>query len=254
MSRTYLDIAGRRGITPEAARSLVRTNNTVIAALAVARGEADAMISGLEGRFMSRLRHIKDIIGLAPGVCDLAAMTLIITNKGAFFLSDTHVKHDPTAEEIADMTVLAASHVHRFGIDPKIALLSHSDFGAADTPSSLKMRKALKLIRERAPHLECDGEMEADTALVPLIRERVLPSSTLKDMANVLIFPNLDAANISYQFAKVMADALPVGPILIGTAKPAHILTGSVTARGVVNMTAVAVVEAQESAADAAGK
>jgi malate dehydrogenase (oxaloacetate-decarboxylating)(NADP+) len=252
--QTYLDIAGRRGITPEAARALVRTNNTVIAALAVARGEADAMISGLEGRFMSRLRHIKDIIGLAPGVCDLAAMTLIITNKGAFFLSDTHVKHDPTAEEIADMTVLAADHVQRFGIDPKIALLSHSDFGAADTPSSLKMRKALKLIRERAPHLECDGEMEADTALVPMIRERVLPSSTLKEMANVLIFPNLDAANISYQFAKVMADALPVGPILIGTAKPAHILTGSVTARGVVNMTAVAVVEAQESAAAAAGK
>ena len=247
--QTYLDIAGRRGITPDAARALVRTNNTVIAALAVARGEADAMISGLEGRFMSRLRHIKDIIGLAPGVCDLAAMTLIITNKGAFFLGDTHVKHDPTAEEIADMTVLAASHVQRFGLEPKIALLSHSDFGAADTPSSLKMRKALKLIRERAPNLECDGEMEADTALVPMIRERVLPSSTLKDVANVLIFPNLDAANISYQFAKVMADALPVGPILMGTAKPAHILTGSVTARGVVNMTAVAVVEAQERAA-----
>ncbi|WP_353186800.1 NADP-dependent malic enzyme [Bosea sp. (in: a-proteobacteria)] len=252
--QTYLDIAGRRGITPEAARALVRTNNTVIAALAVARGEADAMITGLEGRFMSRLRHVKDIIGLAPGVCDLAAMTLVITNKGAFFLTDTHVKHDPTAEEIADMTVLAAGHVERFGIEPKIALLSHSDFGAADTPSALKMRRALALIRERAPHLECDGEMEAGTALVPLIRERVLPSSSLKGMANVLIFPNLDAANVAYQFAKVLADALPVGPILIGTNKPAHILTGSVTARGVVNMTALAVVEAQERAALAAGK
>ena len=171
------------------------------------------MISGLEGRFMSRLRHVKDIIGLAPGVCALAAMTLIITNKGAFILSDTHVQDDPTADEIADMTALAASHVQRFGLEPKIALLSHSDFGAADTPTALKMRKALKLIRERAPHLECDGEMEADTALVPLIRERVLPSSTLKGMANVLIFPNLDAANISYQFAKVLADALPVGPL-----------------------------------------
>jgi malate dehydrogenase (oxaloacetate-decarboxylating)(NADP+) len=250
---TYLDIAGRRGITPEAARSLVRTNNTVIAALAVARGEADAMITGLEGRFMSRLRHIKDIIGLAPGVCDISAMTLIITNKGAFFLADTHVKHDPSAEEIADMTVLAASHVTRFGIEPKIALLSHSDFGAADTPSALKMRKALGLIRERAPQLECDGEMEADTALVAMVRERVLPSSRLKGVANVLIFPNLDAANIAYQFAKVLADALPVGPILIGAAKPVHILTGSVTARGVVNMTAVAVVEAQERAAAAAG-
>jgi malate dehydrogenase (oxaloacetate-decarboxylating)(NADP+) len=250
--QTYLDIAGRRGITPEAARALVRTNNTVIAALALARGEADAMISGLEGRYLSRLRHVKDIIGLQPGVGDISALTLIITNKGAFFLADTHVKADPTAEEIADMTVLAASHVTRFGIEPKIALLSHSDFGASDTPSALKMRKALALIRERAPELECDGEMEADTALVPLIRERVLPSSRLKDVANVLIFPNLDAANIAYQFAKVLGDALPVGPILIGAAKPAHILTGSVTARGVVNMTALAVVEAQERAAKGA--
>ena len=250
--QTYLDIAGRRGITPDAARNLVRTNNTVIGALAVMRGEADTMITGLEGRYMSRLRHIKDIIGLAPGVCDISAMTLIITGKGAFFLADTHIKTDPTAEEIADMTVLAAGHVARFGIEPKIALLSHSDFGAADTPSSLKMRKALKLIRERAPELECDGEMEADTALLPMVRERVLPSSTLKDVANLLIFPNLDAANIAYQFAKVLADALPIGPILIGAAKPVHILTGSVTARGVVNMTALAVVEAQERQAAAA--
>jgi malate dehydrogenase (oxaloacetate-decarboxylating)(NADP+) len=247
--QTYLDIAGRRGITPEAARSLVRTNNTVIAALAVARGEADAMITGLEGRFLSRLRHIRDIIGLEPGVCDIAAMTLVITSKGAFFLADTHVKYDPTAEEIADMTILAAGHVERFGIAPKIALLSHSDFGAADTPSSIKMRKAVKLIQERAPELECDGEMEADTALVAAIRDRVLPSSRLKGVANVLIFPNLDAANIAYQFAKVLADALPVGPILIGAAKPVHILTGNVTARGVVNMTAVAVAEAQGRAA-----
>ena len=249
--QTYLDIAGRRGITPDAARALVRTNNTVIGALAVMRGEADTMITGLEGRYMSRLRHIKDIIGLAPGVCDISAMTLIITSKGAFFLADTHIKTDPSAEEIADMTVLAAGHVARFGIEPKIALLSHSDFGAADTPSSLKMRKALKLIRERAPELECDGEMEADTALLPMVRERVLPSSTLKDVANLLIFPNLDAANIAYQFAKVLADALPIGPILIGAAKPVHILTGSVTARGVVNMTALAVVEAQERQAAA---
>ncbi|MEN5082500.1 NADP-dependent malic enzyme [Bosea sp. TWI1241] len=249
--QTYLDIAGRRGITPDAARVLVRTNNTVIAALAVMRGEADAMITGLEGRFLSRLRHIRDIIGLEPGVSDIAAMTLIITSEGAFFLADTHVRYDPTAEEIADTTLLAASHVERFGITPKIALLSHSDFGAADTPSALKMRKALKLIRERAPDLECDGEMEASTALVASMRDRVLPSSRLKGIANVLIFPNLDAANIGYQFARVLSDALPVGPILMGTAKPVHILTSSVTARGVVNMTAVAVAEAQGKAASA---
>ncbi len=246
--QSYLDIAGRRGVTPDAARSLVRTNNTVIAALAVARGEADAMITGLEGRFMSRLRHIRDIIGTAPGVRDLSAMTLIVTNKGAYFLTDTHLKADPTAEELADATLLAAEHVARFGMKPKVALLSHSDFGASDTPSSLKMRKATALINERAPTLECDGEMEADTAFSAMIRERVLPSSKLKGEANLLVFPNLDAANIAYQFAKMLSDALPVGPILLGAAKPAHILTGSATSRGVVNMTAVAVVEAQDLA------
>jgi malate dehydrogenase (oxaloacetate-decarboxylating)(NADP+) len=246
--QSYLDIAGRRGITPDAARNLVRTNTTVIAALAVARGEADAMICGLEGRYMSRLRHIRDIIGVTPGVRELSAMTLVITGKGAFFLTDTHVRTDPDAEELADIAIFASEHVARFGITPRVALLSHSDFGAADTPSALKMRKATALITQRAPELECDGEMEADTALSALVRERVLPSSRLKGEANLLVFPNLDAANIAYQFAKILSDALPVGPILIGAAKPAHILTGSATARGVVNMTAVAVVEAQDRA------
>ena len=249
--QSYLDIAGRRGITPDAARNLVRTNTTVIAALAVARGEADAMICGLEGRFMSRLRHIRDIIGVMPGVRDLSAMSLVITPKGPFFLADTHVRNDPSAEEIADMTILSAQHVARFGISPKVALVSHSDFGAADTPSALKMRRATQLILERAPDLECDGEMEADTALSAIVRDRVLPSSRLTGEANLLVFPNLDAANIAYQFAKILADALPVGPILIGAAKPAHILTGNTTARGVVNMTAVAVAEAQELAGKA---
>jgi malate dehydrogenase (oxaloacetate-decarboxylating)(NADP+) len=247
--QSYLELSGRRGITPDAAKSLVRNSPTVIASLALARGDADAMICGFEGRFMSRLRHIRDIVGLAPGVRDLSAMSLVITAKGAYFLSDTHVRVDPSAEEIADMTILCADHVARFGITPKVALLSHSDFGASDTPSSLKMRKAAAIIHERAPDLECDGEMEADTAFSAEIRERVLPSSRLTGEANVLVFPNLDAANIAYQFAKMLGDALPVGPILMGTAKPAHILTGATTARGVVNMTAVAVVEAQDQAA-----
>jgi malate dehydrogenase (oxaloacetate-decarboxylating)(NADP+) len=250
--QTYLETSGRRGITPDAAKSLVRNNPTVIAALALARGDVDAMICGFEGRFMSRLRHIRDIIGLSPGVRDLSAMSLVITSKGAYFLSDTHVRVDPSAEEIADMTILCAEHVARFGLTPKVALLSHSDFGASDTPSSLKMRKAAAIIHERAPDLECDGEMEADTAFSAEIRERVLPTSRLKGEANVMVFPNLDAANIAYQFAKMLADALPVGPILMGTAKPAHILTGATTARGVVNMTAVAVVEAQGQTSQAA--
>ncbi|MDF3061658.1 MAG: NADP-dependent malic enzyme [Microvirga sp.] len=245
---TYCEAAGRRGITPDAARTLVRTNTTVIGALAVRRGDADALICGLEGRFQSRLRHIRDIIGLAPGAREFAALSLVITSKGAYFLADTHVRPDPTAEEIADMAIACASHVARFGISPKIALLSHSDFGSADTPSARKMREALEIIREAAPGLEVDGEMAADTALSQMIRDRVMPMSALKGEANVLILPNLDAANIAFQFAKVLADALPVGPILIGPAKPAHILTPSVTARGIVNITAVAVVEAQAAA------
>jgi malate dehydrogenase (oxaloacetate-decarboxylating)(NADP+) len=242
---TYLEVAGRKGITPDAARTLVRTNSTVIAALAVKRGDADALICGLEGRFQSRLKHIQDIIGLSPGARGYAAMSLMITNKGAYFLADTHVRPDPNAEEIAEMAVACAEHVRRFGIVPRIALVCHSDFGSSETRSAQKMRHAVDLIRSRAPELEVDGEMQADTALSQMIRERVLPSSTLKGEANVLIMPNLDAANVAYQFTKVLADALPVGPILIGPAKPAHILTPSVTARGVVNMTAIAVVEAQ---------
>ena len=243
--QTYLDIAGRRGITPDAARTLVRTNTTIIGAIAVRRGEADALICGLEGRFETRLRIIRDIIGLLPGVTQCAAMSLIVTKKGAYFLADTHVRQDPSAEEIAELAVACAGHVTRFGITPKIALLSHSDFGQSDTPSAMKMRAALGLIHERAPDLQVDGEMQADSALSEIVRDRVLPGSRLKGAANVLIFPNLDAANIAYQFAKVLADALPVGPLLIGPAKPAHILTPSVTARGIVNVTTAAVVEAQ---------
>jgi malate dehydrogenase (oxaloacetate-decarboxylating)(NADP+) len=245
---SYCDAAGRKGITPDAARTLVRTNPTVIGALALRRGDADALVCGLEGRFRSNLRHIRDIIGLAPGAQEFAALSLVITSKGAYFLADTHVRPDPTAEEIADMAVACADHVERFGIEPKIALVSHADFGAADTASAHKMRAALALIAERAPELEVDGEMAADTALSQTLRDRVLPTSRLKGEANILIMPNLDAANIAFQFAKVLADALPIGPILIGPAKPAHILSPSVTARGIVNITAVAVVEAQAGA------
>jgi malate dehydrogenase (oxaloacetate-decarboxylating)(NADP+) len=242
---TYLEVAGRRGITPDAARTLVRTNTTVIGALAVRRGDADALICGLEGRFQSRLRHIRDIIGLAPGVRDFSALSLMITNKGAYFLADTHVRQNPSAEEIAEMAIACASLVERFGITPKIALVSHSDYGSLDISSALKMREALQLLLERAPGLEVDGEMQADTALSQIIRDKVLPGSRFEGEANVLIMPNLDAANIAYQLTKVLADALPVGPILIGPAKPAHVVTPSITARGIVNITAVAVVEAQ---------
>ena len=241
---TYLDAAGRKGITPDAARTLVRTNTTVIAALAVKRGDADAMICGLEGRFRSNIRHIDSILGLAPGAKRMAAVSLLITSKGNYFLADTHVNENPTAEEIADIAFACATHVRRFGIEPKIALLSHSDFGSMETKSPAKMREALALVQARDPDFEIDGEMAADTALSQLIRDRVNPESRLKGEANVLIMPTLDAANIAFQLVKMVADALPVGPILLGPAKPAHILTPSVTARGIVNVTALAVVEA----------
>jgi malate dehydrogenase (oxaloacetate-decarboxylating)(NADP+) len=245
---SYVEIAGRRGVTPDAARTLVRTSTTVIAALALRRGEADAMICGLEGRFRAKLRHIRDIIGLAPGMRELAAMSLMITSRGVTFLTDTHVQAEPSAEAIADTVMMCAAHVQRFGIRPKVALVAHSDFGDFDTPASVKMRTALGLIRARAPELEIDGEMQADTALIEAVRQRKLPSSSLKGEANLLVMPDLTSANVAYQVLKVFGDALPVGPILLGTAMPAHILTGSVTSRGVVNMTAIAVAEAATAA------
>jgi malate dehydrogenase (oxaloacetate-decarboxylating)(NADP+) len=242
---TYVEAAGRSGITPDNARLLVRTNATIIAAIALKRGEADAMICGLVGGFHRRLRSIREIIGLAPGTDNFSAMSMLITKKGPLFITDTQVQHDPSARDIAEMARLSAMHVRRFGIIPKVALVSHSDFGSDDAPSARKMREALAILNTTAPDLEVDGEMQADTALSQSVRDRVLPGSKLKGEANILIMPNIEAANIAYQLTKVMADALPVGPILIGAAYPAHILTPTVTTRGIINMTALAVAEAQ---------
>ena len=241
---TYLKVAERKGVTPDVARTVVRTSPSVIGALALHRGEVDALICGLEGRFASRLKHIRDIVGLAPGVKDFSALSLVIASAGTYFLADTHVRYDPSAEEIADIAIACADHVRRFGVEPKIALISHSDFGSADTPSAMKMREALRLLQDRAPDLEVDGEMQADTALSLAARQRVIPHSRIQGPANVLIFPNLDAGSTALQLTRVIADALPVGPILVGAAKPAHVLTPTVTARGIVNMTAIAAVEA----------
>jgi len=246
--QSYIDIAGRHGVTPDAARTVVRTNATVIAALAVSRGEADAMLCGVEGRYMSHLRHVREIIGFCQGVSDFAALALLITSKGSYFIADTQVRPNPSAEELAEMASLAASHVQRFTIKPKIAFVSHSDFGSYDTESSRKMRRATMLFKHNHPEIEADGEMQGDTALSETVRKLVLPHSQLDGEANILIMPNLDTANVAYSMIKALADALPVGPILIGTSRPAHILTPTVTARGVLNMTAVAVVEAQERA------
>ena len=246
--QTYIDVAGRRGVTPEAARTVVRTNATVIAALAVVRGEADAMICGVEGRYMSHLRHVREIVGFLPGIKDFAALAMMITSKGTYFIADTQVRPNPSAEELAEVASLAAIHVQRFNMKPRVAFVSHSDFGSYDTDSSRKMRHATALLKEKHPEIEADGEMQGDTALSSTARKLVLPHSKLEGDANILIMPNLDTANVAYQMIKTLADALPVGPILIGPARPAHILTPGVTARGVLNMTAVAAVEAQERA------
>ncbi len=252
--RGYVDLlvgrTGRRGVAPEAARTLVRTNTTVIAALAMLRNEADAMICGLEGRFERHLRNVGLIIGKRSGVRDLSALLMLIARRGVGFFTDTYVTIDPSAEEIAEMAIRAAEEIRRFGIAPKAALLSHSNFGSRDSESAKKMRLAASILRERAPEPEADGEMHGDSALSAALRERVFPGSVLEDEANLLVFPDLDAANITLTTVKTMTDALHVGPILLGTARPAHILTPSVTSRGVANMTALAVVEASQ--ADAA--
>ena len=250
---TYVERAGRKGVTLDAARTIMRTSNSAIAAVALARGDVDAMICGVEGRFNTHLRHIRQVIGQKPGADGLAALSLLITSKGPLFIADTHVTARPNAEEIADMTIMAAEHVKRFGLEPKVALVCHSDFGTYDDEDAESLRAALDLIWQRAPGLEVDGEMHADTALLPELRDRVMPHSKLTGVANVLILPNMAAANTAFQVIKVLSDALPVGPILVGPKQPAHILTPSVTARGVVNMTAIAVVEAQESARTIAG-
>ncbi|WP_445082852.1 NADP-dependent malic enzyme [Chelativorans sp. YIM 93263] len=249
--RAYVDllirIAGRRGVTTEVARTLVRTNTTVIAALAMMRDEADAMICGLEGRFERHLRYVETIIGRREDVRDLSALSLLITQQNVMFFTDTYVTLDPTAAEIAKMTVLAAEEIRRFGIDPKAALLSHSDFGSRDSHSALKMREALSILHSEHPEISVDGEMHGDSALSETLRQRVFPHSALSGEANLLVFPNLDAANITLTTVKAMTDALHVGPILLGAARPAHILTPSVTSRGVVNMTALAAVEVLQS-------
>ncbi len=241
----YHRLMERKGVSPDFARALVRTRTSVIAALMVRRGEADALLCGAIGQFHRHLKHIVDILGLVPGAHAPAALSALILAKGTYFLCDTHVVDEPTAEQLAEMTLRAADAVRQFGIEPKIALLSHSNFGSADTASARKMRQAFALLRERAPLLEIEGEMHADAALSEEIRQRTFPHSLLKGTANLLILPTLDAANIALSALTVLADGQPVGPILLGIDAAAHIVAPSVTVRGLVNMTAVAVCHAQ---------
>ena len=241
----YHRLTERRGVTTDEARTILRTNATAIGCIAVQRGDADALICGVEGRYQRHLRQVEMTIGLAPGARDFSALSLLITGRGALFIADTQVSSDPEAEEIVEMARLGAEAVRRFGIEPKIALLSHSNFGSHDDVNAVKMQQALKLLHRRHPELEAEGEMHADAALSEDIRARIFPNSRLSGAANLLIMPSLDAANISFNLLKIAGDGLPVGPLLLGAAAPVMILTPSVTARGVVNASAVAAVDAQ---------
>jgi malate dehydrogenase (oxaloacetate-decarboxylating)(NADP+) len=249
--RLYHALMERNGVDPDFARGLVRTRNSVVAALMLRQGEVDAMLCGAIGQYHRHLRHLVDIVGLTPGAHTPAALSAMITPKGTYFLCDTFVADEPSAEAIAETTLRAAEVVRLFGVEPKVALLSHSSFGSSEAPSAQRMRQALALVRERAPALEVEGEMRADAALSPEIRRRLFPNSRLAGAANLLVMPNLDAANIAYSMLTVLADGLSVGPILLGLSRPAHILTPSVTVRGLLNMTAVAVHHAQMAAARA---
>ena len=241
----YHAIMERKGITPVLAKRVLRTNTTVIGALMVHRGEADSLICGTVGQYTNHLKHIIDIIGLKPGVETPAAMNGLLNARGTYFFTDTHINPDPSIAQISEMTMLAAEEVKRFGIKPKVALLSHSNFGTGDHPAAIKMRSAYQDIRRRDPELEIEGEMHADAALSEKIRKAVMPNSSLEGEANLFIMPNVEAANIAYNMTKVFSEGINIGPILLGVAQPVHIITPFVSSRGIVNVTSVATVGSQ---------
>jgi len=245
----YHALTERRGVSPAAAKNLLRSRPTLIAALMVERGEADALICGLVGRYHKKLGYLRSVFGLDPGVQCTSAMTGVINEKGAWFFLDTHVQVDPTAEQIAEATMQASYRLKLFGIEPKVALLSHSNYGSHDNPSAAKMRKVWQILKARMPKLEMDGEMQADTAWDEALRQRMFPNTTLSGRANLYVLPNLDSANITYNMVRVMTDGVAIGPILMGLDRSAHILTPASSARRVVNMTAIAAVDAQIRAA-----
>ena len=248
---TYHKLMERRGITPVAAKAVVRTNPVVIGALMVRKHDADAVICGTVGEFQNHMNDIVDILELKPGVETAAALNILILSKGTFFICDTHVNPDPSIAQISEMTVMAAEEVSRFGIEPRVALLSNSNFGSHNHQTAYKMRAAYQDLRQRAPDLEIDGEMQADAALSEKVRHDIMPDSTLKDQANLMIMPNVDSANIAFNMLKVLGDAISIGPLLLGVSKPATILTPSTTSRGIVNATAIASVNAQVWEAEA---
>jgi malate dehydrogenase (oxaloacetate-decarboxylating)(NADP+) len=246
----YHELRGRDGVTPDMAKAALRRSNTLIGTMLMHMGDADAMLCGAVGRFEHHLDHVRDVIGMAPGATILATVNALMLDKFTLFITDTYVNDDPTAEQLAEITLLAAEEVRRFGLQPKVAMLSHSMFGSSSRPSALKMRAAHDLVAAAAPDLELEGEMQGDAALSEEVRRIFLPGSGLVGSANLLVMPNLDAANIAFNLLKITGgQGVTVGPILLGTAKPVHILNPAATSRRIVNMTAVAVMGASASAA-----
>ena len=243
----YLDRMERKGVSPLAARDIVRTRRTVIGAIMIARGEADALIAGPVGSFASHLRHIVEVVGLNETMAEASTIHALVLDEGPLFIGDTNVCDEPDAKEIAATTLAAAAVVRSFGIVPKVALVSASNFGSRDDASARRLRAALGIILKAEPELEIDGEMHADSALSPVIRDRLMPRSRLVGRANLLIMPSLDAANIAYNIVRTVTGVVSIGPILIGPRLPAHIVTSSISTRGMVNMSAVACVQALDS-------
>lgn len=244
-SGTYHGLMERRGVSPDYASREIRRRATLYGALMVRLGYADGLLCGTFGRHETHREYVESVIGMRVGLDRLYAMNLLMLPGRTVFIGDTYVNYNPSAEQLADMTLLAAEEIRNFGITPKVALLSHSTFGTEDTPTSLKMREVLSLLNQRAPQLEVEGEMHGDAALDERIRLAAFPNSRLKGQANLLVMPTLDAANISFNLLKVAAgDNLTIGPIMLGAARPVNILTPTATVRRIVNMTALTVVEA----------
>jgi malate dehydrogenase (oxaloacetate-decarboxylating)(NADP+) len=251
-SEAYYQLARRRGVSRTLARSEMRSRGTLLGAMLVRQGKADAMLCGTFGRYADHLAYVRDVIGLRPGTQTFAAMQMLLLPGRQLFICDTHVNADPTAEQVAEIALLAAEEVRRFGVVPSVALLSHSNFGGSEAAAAVKMREALALVKARDPKLAVDGEMRGDAALSKEILDREFPDSGLSEQANVLVMPNVDAANISYNLLRIAAGGgLTVGGILLGAARPVHILTPSSTVRRIVNMTALATVDAGSQRAEA---
>jgi malate dehydrogenase (oxaloacetate-decarboxylating)(NADP+) len=245
--QAYLQLTERKGVSEQYAKIEMRRRHTLIGCMMVHKGDADGMLCGTFGTTDQHLQYIEQVIGRRPGASVFAAMSTLILPERTLTLVDTHVNDDPTAEQIAEITILAAEEMRRFGTQPKAALLSHSHFGTSNSPSARKMRAARDFVRLRAPWLEVDGEMHGDAALDPQLR-RSMASATLSGEANLLVMPNLDSANIAFNLLKTAAgNNVTIGPVLLGAARPVHVLTPSATVRRLINMTAWAVVDCSEA-------